>query len=83
LRRKDFNNFSELLSSNLDRRDIRKKRGAGPTCSSEARVGSADRAVEGGYFPPQYVLRAREPLKEPIEEQIKAFGSARRQLKKP
>jgi len=41
---------------NLGRPDIRKKRGAGPTCSSEARGGFADRAVEGGYFPPQYVL---------------------------
>ena len=38
-----------------------KKRGAGPTCSSKARVGFADRAVEGGipkesakpYFPPR------------------------------
>jgi len=38
---------------NLGRRNIRKKRGAGSTCSSEARVGFADRAVEGGCFPPR------------------------------
>jgi len=31
----------------------RKKGGAGPTCSSDARVGLADRAVEGEYFSPQ------------------------------
>jgi len=36
--------------SNESRRTrYQKKRGAGPTCSSEARVGFADRAVEGGH----------------------------------
>ncbi|MFQ5834607.1 MAG: hypothetical protein ACE5HR_01635 [bacterium] len=51
----ECNNSLNCYQVNLGRRDIRKKGGAGPTCSSEARVGFADRAVEGGYFPSQYV----------------------------
>jgi len=37
-----------------------KQGGAGSTCSSEARGGFADRAVEGGCFPPRVSYLAGE-----------------------